>query len=111
MIRHLRPFASRLQNRSSHALNHARWLPARALGGARTYILEYREHETEGAAGSGGEPLVFLHGLLGSRTSLRTMAMNTDINAGRRVFALDMRNHGASPHDDDVSTESMARWA
>lgn len=39
------------------------------------------------------------------------MAMNTDINAGRRVFALDMRNHGASPHDDDVSTESMARWA
>lgn len=51
MIRHLRPFASRLQNRSSHALNHARWLPARALGGARTYILEYREHETEGAAG------------------------------------------------------------
>jgi len=53
-----------------------------------------------------GAPLIVLHGLLGSLDNWQPL--------GRRfaehfkVFAVDLRNHGQSPHSDDVSYEAMA---
>ena len=53
-----------------------------------------------------GEPLIVLHGLLGSHQNLlpacRTFAEHF------HVFALDQRNHGHSPHHDEMSYELMA---
>lgn len=53
-----------------------------------------------------GPPLVVLHGLLGSLDNWQPLARRF---AGQfRVFAVDLRNHGQSPHHDDVSYEAMA---
>ena len=41
-------------------------------------------------------PVVFLHGLLGSSTNFRTLQLATALT--RDTLALDLRNHGRSPH-------------
>lgn len=43
-------------------------------------------------------PVVFIHGLLGSGTNFRSIALHPSVRAGRRVLTLDLRNHGKSPH-------------
>ena len=56
---------------------------------------------------SDATPLVLLHGLFGSSVNWRGVAKRLAEN--RRVLALDMRNHGRSFHDDDMSYPAMAR--
>jgi len=56
--------------------------------------------------GTGAPPVVLLHGLLGSSRNWQTVGR--DLAASRRVFALDLRNHGQSPHDPDVSYPALA---
>lgn len=53
-----------------------------------------------------GKPLVILHGLFGSGINWRTIGQQ--LAAQRSVFAPDLRNHGDSPHDPDISYEAMA---
>jgi esterase len=55
--------------------------------------------------GVGEPPLVLLHGLLGSSRNWQTAGR--ELAAGRRVFALDLRNHGLSPHAPAMSYGSM----
>lgn len=52
-----------------------------------------------------GPPLVIAHGLLG--TSRNWAGAAKKLSAHHRVFLVDMRNHGASPWDDDMSYEAM----
>jgi len=53
-----------------------------------------------------GKPLIILHGLLGSLDNWQPLARRF---AGQfQVFAVDVRNHGLSPHHEDVSYEAMA---
>ena len=56
--------------------------------------------------GSAGPPVVILHGLLGSSSNWRSIARQ--LADKHRVFALDLRNHGQSPHADDMSYRAMA---
>jgi pimeloyl-ACP methyl ester carboxylesterase len=56
--------------------------------------------------GEGKPPLVILHGLLGSSKNWRTAG--ADLASGYHVYALDLRNHGESPHGLDQTFESMA---
>jgi pimeloyl-ACP methyl ester carboxylesterase len=56
--------------------------------------------------GAGAPPVVLLHGLLGSSRNWQTVGR--ELAATRRVFALDLRNHGQSPHDPDVSYPALA---
>jgi pimeloyl-ACP methyl ester carboxylesterase len=56
--------------------------------------------------GAGDPPYVILHGMLGSSRNWQTAGR--DLAAGRRVFALDLRNHGLSPHSDEMSYPAMA---
>jgi esterase len=56
--------------------------------------------------GSGEPPIVILHGMLGSSRNWQTAAR--DLAVHRRLFALDLRNHGNSPHDPDMSYDAMA---
>lgn len=62
--------------------------------------------------GAGKPPLVIIHGLLGSSRNWQTVG--AALSALRHVFALDLRNHGMSPHaeDHDFATleADVLRW-
>jgi len=53
-----------------------------------------------------GPDLIILHGLFGSASNFRTLARQ--FGEHYTVYCLDLRNHGASPHDNDVSFDAMA---
>jgi pimeloyl-ACP methyl ester carboxylesterase len=57
-------------------------------------------------AGQGDPPLVLLHGLFGSARNFG--AVQRAFAARRRTIALDLRNHGSSPHDPDTRYASVA---
>ncbi|MCB1876750.1 MAG: alpha/beta fold hydrolase [Chromatiales bacterium] len=61
--------------------------------------LEFREH-------GAGEPLVILHGLFGSGANWNSIARR--LGSRFRVLLPDLRNHGASPHVDEMSYLDMA---
>ena len=54
-----------------------------------------------------GKPLIILHGLFGQSDNWNTLAKRFG-DAGFRVFTIDQRNHGLSPHSDVWDYESMA---
>lgn len=62
--------------------------------------------------GEGREPLLVLHGLLGS--SRNWQMTGRDLAADFHVLGLDLRNHGASPHHQEMNYGAMAgdvlRW-
>ena len=56
--------------------------------------------------GSGLPPLIILHGLMGSSRNWQTLGR--ELSERYHVFALDLRNHGTSPHSDEMTYQSMA---
>ncbi len=56
--------------------------------------------------GSAGEPVIVLHGLFGSRENWHSVCLK--LGARFRVFALDQRNHGDSPHAMQMDYRLMA---
>lgn len=56
--------------------------------------------------GSGLPALVVLHGMLGSSRNWQTAGR--DLASLRRVVALDLRNHGQSPHAEPMTYAAMA---
>jgi esterase len=62
--------------------------------------LSYREYGT-------GQSLIILHGLFGQSDNWNTLAKRF-AEKGFRVFTLDQRNHGLSPHSDVWTYQSMA---
>lgn len=54
-----------------------------------------------------GRPVAFLHGLLGAGQNFGAIQKALAAR-GHRVLALDLRNHGASPHAPTMSYEEMA---
>ncbi len=73
---------------SGHRACYARF-PRTRDGTAMTVKLAHT------AFGTAGPPVVILHGLLGAAQNWATIAKR--LAATHRVFALDLRNHGASP--------------
>jgi len=64
-------------------------------------------HAAEAGAEHGdGPPVVLLHGLFGAAGNFA--AIQRRLGAAGRVIAFDLRNHGASPHDPDMSYAAMA---
>lgn len=53
-----------------------------------------------------GVPLILLHGLFGSLENLGAVARG--LEDGWQVHALDLRNHGSSPHTDAMDYPAMA---
>lgn len=51
-------------------------------------------------------PLVFLHGLFGSSANWRSIVKRFE--SAYRILVPDLRNHGRSPHHDDVSYSAQA---
>ena len=54
-----------------------------------------------------GRPLIVLHGLFGS--SDNWMSVVKDLATSYKVYALDARNHGQSPHDAEFNYTAMAK--
>lgn len=57
--------------------------------------------------GESGPPLIVLHGLLGESGNWHTLS-RTAFQTVATVYALDQRNHGRSPHTDEMDYASMA---
>ena len=55
--------------------------------------------------GDSGEPLIILHGLMGSLDNWQTMARQ--LADHMQVYIVDQRNHGRSPHTDTHSYQDM----
>ena len=53
-----------------------------------------------------GEPLIVLHGLFGSLDNLGGISRR--LEDGWQIHALDLRNHGSSPHTPEMSYPAMA---
>lgn len=53
-----------------------------------------------------GDPLIILHGLFGSGDNWQTLARQ--YAETHKVYLVDQRNHGHSPHSDEFSYELMA---
>lgn len=53
-----------------------------------------------------GEPIILLHGLFGSASNLGVVARA--LAGNYTVYAVDLRNHGKSPHDASMSYAIMA---
>lgn len=62
--------------------------------------LAYREYGS-------GQPLIILHGLFGQSDNWNTLAKRF-AEKGFRVFAVDQRNHGLSPHSNEWDYNVMA---
>lgn len=57
--------------------------------------------------GDDGSPLIILHGLLGAHGNWHTLSRTTFSDVAR-VYAVDQRNHGRSPHADRMDYDVMA---
>ena len=53
-----------------------------------------------------GKPLIILHGLFGSMDNWMTFARK--LSPYRKVYLVDQRNHGRSPHTDEHNYDAMA---
>jgi esterase len=62
---------------------------------------------TLGAPADGRPPVVLLHGLFGSARNVGALQKSLAAT-GKRVIALDLRNHGDSPHAADTGYAAMA---
>lgn len=69
--------------------------------------LSCRNYPGGGHAAGAGAPLVLLHGLFGSAAQWHHIAAPLSAR-GTRVLAVDLRNHGLSPHAAAMDYESMA---
>uniref|UniRef100_A0A667WMN7 sn-1-specific diacylglycerol lipase ABHD11 n=1 Tax=Myripristis murdjan TaxID=586833 RepID=A0A667WMN7_9TELE len=52
-------------------------------------------------------PLVFLHGLFGSKSNFHSIAKSLVQRTGRKVLTVDARNHGNSTHNPVLTYEAM----
>ncbi|EGY17959.1 hypothetical protein VD0002_g7616 [Verticillium dahliae] len=71
-------------------------------------VYDLYEPPSSRAQGHDSHPIIFLHGLFGSKKNNRSISKVLARDLGRSVFALDLRNHGESPHDRHHDYTSMA---
>ncbi len=57
--------------------------------------------------GESGSDIIILHGLLGSLDNWQTIAKQLSQN--HQVYIVDQRNHGRSPHTDEMNYEIMSK--
>lgn len=70
--------------------------------------LSYNLYEPQQSASSPKTSVIILHGLLGSKQNWRSLGKVMSNRSGRKVYALDTRNHGDSPHTDEFNYPLMA---
>ncbi|KAK1835838.1 Alpha/Beta hydrolase protein [Podospora conica] len=75
-----------------------------------TVSLAYDLHEppTPTVPDNKTSPLIVMHGLFGSKKNNRSISKILAKDLGRPVYAVDLRNHGESPHHDRHDYTAMA---
>jgi pimeloyl-ACP methyl ester carboxylesterase len=63
-----------------------------------TLAFDHHEPPADGLRGPQDSPILFLHGLFGSKKNNRSVSKVLARDLGRHVYALDLRNHGESAH-------------
>ncbi|KAK3378186.1 Alpha/Beta hydrolase protein [Podospora didyma] len=80
-----------------------------AAASPSTLSLAYDLHEPpKPVADSQTSPIIIMHGLFGSKKNNRSISKVLARDLGRHVFALDLRNHGESPHHERHDYTAMA---
>ncbi|KZT34007.1 alpha/beta-hydrolase [Sistotremastrum suecicum HHB10207 ss-3] len=76
---------------------------------SRAVSLAFEKYPAPGSLSSEKEgALVILHGLFGSKQNWRSLSKLLAQRLGTDVWALDLRNHGTSPHAEPMDYRSMA---
>ncbi|KAK6349744.1 hypothetical protein TWF696_006023 [Orbilia brochopaga] len=70
--------------------------------------MAYNLHHAPAGGDAKREPIIFMHGLFGSKTNNRGMSKLLARELNRAVYALDLRNHGDSPHAVPHTYPAMA---
>ncbi|XP_043996493.1 protein ABHD11 [Gambusia affinis] len=78
--------------------------PVRTASSSSPVNLTYDVFDGKGES----TPLVFLHGLFGSKSNFHSIAKSLVQRTGRKVLTVDARNHGNSPHTPELTYEAMA---
>jgi len=55
-----------------------------------------------------GFPIIILHGLLGSLDNWQTIARRMSESSPFKIYIVDQRNHGKSPHTDEMNYDLMS---
>lgn len=85
--------------------------PQRAYSTTNRLPLAFDHHEPpEGKETHSptSSPIVFMHGLFGSRKNNRSVSKVLARDLGRHVYTVDLRNHGESPHDPVHNYSAMS---
>lgn len=77
--------------------------------GSRGGAVELAFDRASPAKAVGNRPLVILHGLFGSKQNWRSLSKSMATRLETLVYSVDLRNHGESPHTNEMSLELMAR--
>lgn len=73
-----------------------------------TVDLAYERFDPKDPAGPEDVPLVFLHGLFGSKINNKSVSKILSRDLRKSVYCLDLRNHGDSPHNPRHDYPSLA---
>lgn len=93
--------------------HHVRWrdfssLPSQSLSFFRTSVSDKDKDKKES-----NTPVIFLHGLFGSKNNFKSIASHIARTTGHPCFGVDLRNHGDSPHasfsENEIPAIEMAR--
>ncbi|RCK63208.1 Abhydrolase domain-containing protein IMO32 [Candida viswanathii] len=77
-------------------------------GSIETVELDFDKYSPETQPALYKSPLIFIHGLFGSRKNTRTVAKRLSTRLDRDVYCLDLRNFGTSPHHPRLDYPSFA---
>lgn len=72
-----------------------------------TVDLAYVSYETAMNGDVNLPPLIILHGLLGSKSNWTSLSKAIHKKTGRKIIAIDSRNHGDSPHSSEHTYKHM----
>lgn len=81
------------------------WLPRFR---SKDVSLSFASYESTQAEDDDKPPIVILHGLFGSKNNWKSLSKAMVNSTRRKVYALDARNHGESPHTLDMDYILMA---
>ncbi|RYO93843.1 hypothetical protein DL766_008884 [Monosporascus sp. MC13-8B] len=87
----------------------SRAIPSCPFSSSHTLPLAYDHHAPPGSGRCPQDaPIIFMHGLFGSKKNNRTVSKILARDLKRHVYALDLRNHGESPHAPRHDYTAMA---
>ncbi|KAK6642162.1 hypothetical protein RUM44_013885 [Polyplax serrata] len=74
----------------------------------RPIKMSYTSYEQTKGVGDSDEPIIIMHGLLGSKTNWNSLSKAIHNKTKKKVVAVDARNHGESPHTTELTYNHLA---